>query len=489
MKLITRTAIYSLFAILFVSSGSPADAQTLGFQPTVTGSAVPKRPVHIFYIDPVKGSMNGDGSSARPWSTLQAALAAGLINGANKTTGAVHAGDLIYLMTGEHGSFRVSGSAAQNTDFITIMAAPGNHPVMNLLEIDNGQNWVFSGIIFTNPATIPQNYNYYGLAYFSDVKNIIFKNNILYSVPDVTDWTPQDWMSNAVGRGIYCFGSSVTITNNRISNVRYGVVMQGDNIVLNGNSIDCFSDDGIDFTSTNTMITCNTITNHYGQLADGNHNDGIQGWIDGPSNDLHNILIDRNVVIASTNKYPTIIPPIPTGEGQDHLQGISIFDCPVKNLTATNNVISPAAYHGLTFYGLSDSVVANNTLYNQSPLYHTWIGVFSNGYNDAPSSNVYVRNNIAPMINLSNVGIVDDHNIAYLADNNWSGDSSDFIVADPATLFVKFVPATASFDFNLKTGSPAIGAGNPQYAPTVDVLGRTRNPSRFDIGAYAYVGP
>ena len=57
MKLITRTAIYSLFAILFVSSGSPADAQTLGFQPTVTGSAVPKRPVHIFYIDPVKGSL------------------------------------------------------------------------------------------------------------------------------------------------------------------------------------------------------------------------------------------------------------------------------------------------------------------------------------------------------------------------------------------------------------------------------------------------
>ncbi|MEI8018768.1 MAG: right-handed parallel beta-helix repeat-containing protein [Schlesneria sp.] len=483
MKLLTRTAIYALFAILLISSWSQAGAQTPGFQPTVTGSAVPKRPVHIFYIDPVKGSMNGDGSSARPWSTLQAVWAAGLINGANKTTGAVHAGDLIYLMTGNHGSVGFYGTAAQNTDFISVAAAPGNKPVLNQLTVSNGSNWVFAGITFQNPSAIGRNYS---LVEFDYVTNVVLRDSTIYSVPDVSQWTATDWSVSAAYCGVRCSGAGLTIRNNKISNILRGVlVYDGDNVVIDGNLVDCYADDGVDFSSSNTMITRNTITNHYGQLQDGNHGDGIQGWPSGAA-PLYNILIDRNFVIASTNTY-SFIPPVPTGINDDLIQGISIFDGSTTNLTATNNVICDSAYHGLSFYGLTNSVIANNTLVSQAPQYQSWVGVFANSL--ATPANVYVRNNIAPKFNLPATGVTDDCNISLNPNSYWSGVSSDFVVADPSTLFVKFVPATASFDFNLTTGSPAIGAGNPQYSPTVDILGRTRNLSRFDIGAYAYVGP
>ena len=483
MKLFSRSSVVNLIAVGSVLLGAQAQAQTLGFQPTVTGSPTPRAPINVFYIDPVNGSMNGDGSLARPWSTLQAVVAANLINGANKTTGAVHAGDLIYLLSGNHGSVTLSGANVQNTDFITIQAAPQLTPVLNQLTVTNGSNWVFSGLSLTTPSTIPQHYH---LAFLSGCSNIIFTRNKLSSASTVRGWTPQDWMTSVAYRGVYCSGNNITISYNTLYFVRFGITTEGDNVVVNGNLIDCFADDGIDFTSTNTVITRNSIINHYGHLNDGNHNDFIQGWPAG-SEPLHNILIDRNTVLYSTNEYPYIIPSFSSGIEGEIIQGISIFDGTTTNLTATNNVIVDSAYHGLAFYGLSNSVIANNTLYNSATQYESWVGVFPQG--SINPSNVIVRNNLSPNFNLAKVGVTDDHNIAFIPGSAWSHVASETLVTDPTTIFVKFVPSTASFDFNLKTGSPAIGTGNSQYAPTIDILGRTRNPSKMDIGAYSYVGP
>ena len=121
-----------LIALLCLTFSPAIKAQTTA--PTI-GNATIKRPVHIYYIDPVNGSMNGDGSPSRPWSTLEAVLQANLINGQDKTSGVVHARDLIYLMTGNHGDIHIdpswNGGKTLNTDFITIQAAPGNKPQGN----------------------------------------------------------------------------------------------------------------------------------------------------------------------------------------------------------------------------------------------------------------------------------------------------------------------------------------------------------------------
>jgi len=62
----------------------------------------------------------------------------------------------------------------------------------------------------------------------------------------------------------------------------------------------------------------------------------------------------------------------------------------------------------------------------------------------------------------------------------------DNLSADPA--FVN--AATAPYDFRLKAGSPAIGAGVDTPAAGVDFNGSRRAPGAYDLGAYQYVtGP
>ena len=53
----------------------------------------------------------------------------------------------------------------------------------------------------------------------------------------------------------------------------------------------------------------------------------------------------------------------------------------------------------------------------------------------------------------------------------------------PRSMFVNFDPAKFDFDLRLKSGAPAIGAGNPEGAPPIDVTGAPRR-SPVDVGAY-----
>jgi Right handed beta helix region len=477
-------------SLLFSMIASSLCAQTTG---KPIGSAVPKRPLHIYYADPINGSMNGDGSAARPWSTLSAVIAANLINGQDKTSGVVHAGDLLYLLSGHHGSIHLKAGTNNcvNTDFISVQAAPGNVPILDQLLVEGASKWIFRGM--TISQTAPSSNSRLILARFSGCDNIVLDKNIVCSQPDVSKWGPSDWASMAAFYGIYFDGTSSTIINNTVVNVENGVYIAGDGIILRSNAIDSFANDGIDFSSNDSIIQYNSVTNHYGQWNDGQHHDGIQGW---SLNGLmgSNVVIDSNIVMASTGIYPAI--PQPTGVGDDYMQGLSIFDPPWTNVTVTNNVVAAAGYHGLSMYGITNSVIANNTVVNQSSDadFIAWLGVFA--VSGVPMSNVIVQNNIANNFKVLNPGaVVDDHNLSFTynsiytwSNNSWSNVPSNIVVSDPKTVFVKYQPSSASFDFNLVTGSPAIGAGNAANAPMLDILKRTRNPLRIDLGAYSYVG-
>ena len=108
--------VFVLFFVFSFITTIRTDAQT------ITGSVLPHIPYNVFYADPINGSMNGDGSATRPWTTLQAIVAAKLINGQDNTSGVVHAGDIIYLKSGNHGSVTLNKWYGKfvNTDMITI---------------------------------------------------------------------------------------------------------------------------------------------------------------------------------------------------------------------------------------------------------------------------------------------------------------------------------------------------------------------------------
>jgi hypothetical protein len=446
------------------------------------GSIAPSPPKNEFYIDPEKGSPKGNGSKANPWRTLAEVVQAGLINGTDSPKGVVHAGDIVYLMTGNHGSIRLN--AAMNKDFITIQAFEEQKPVINGLSLQNCSKWVFRGFIIENPPMVPKQHM---LSRFIQCTNIIFDRNVLYSQPDVTEWKSADWLAKAAYTGVKVDGtetSGISITNNTIQNVLRGMVISGDNILIAGNTIDYYADDGIDFTSSNTIIHKNRIINHYGKVEDGNHNDGIQGWTVGGKVGT-NIVIDSNYVISSDGTYPTI-PLVPTGEGQDNLQGIAIYDGEWKTVVVTNNVVMVAAFHGISLSGMTDVVVSNNTVIKQdsNPKLIPWLAVLP-GRSKNPPRNAVVRNNIAHRFNLAKEGVVDDHNISLYKSNTWSNSPTNTIVANPKELFVKFDPAHGLYDLHLAKGGRAVGSGTLKDAPKVDVLGAKRHETKMDIGAFA----
>lgn len=113
-----------------------------------------------FFIDPLNGSSNGDGTMGSPWMSLQDIVDAGYIESQNwntrhytpnssylidKNYGApIKSGDIIYLMTGDYGDIKIIGY--YNKKPITVAAYPGEKPVVNSIKVVGGSNWIFRNL-------------------------------------------------------------------------------------------------------------------------------------------------------------------------------------------------------------------------------------------------------------------------------------------------------------------------------------------------------
>jgi hypothetical protein len=341
--------------------------------------------------------MENDGSANKPWSTLRDVVAKGLIATNSFTapyrpgaklqpfnaTGVIHSGDVIYLRNGNHGDVVLSGV---NDKFITIEAEPGQNPIISRLTIYGASKWAVRGITFRNGAGGNWLVQLLNHKWHGPSDNIIFERNTLLSNVDANTSSTKDWISHA-SSGIKSDAMCSAIRFNRLTNIRTGIMINGANSTIEGNVIDHFADDGIDVTIGNISILANRITNNH-NIADGNHNDGIQGWTFSDSGN-DNVVIADNVIINSTK--PLLALP---GE----LQGITIFDGKWRNVRVVNNCVRTNVWHGIALYGVRDSVVEGNTVIASDPQKKTWITVtnMKAAQGGMPPRNVIVRNNVAP---------------------------------------------------------------------------------------------
>ena len=181
-----------ILAILVTSTIATAPVRNAVGDPGASKPAAPKK---VYYADPIKGSTSkGNGTKARPWGSLETVVAAKLINGSDLSKGKVHAGDLIYLMTGNHGTVSLWGPAYQNTSFIAIQAAPGQTPILNSLTLTNCSKWVIRGLTFENPKVVT---NRKPLLTAQNSSELIIDANKFRSESDVRKWTPADWAKNS----------------------------------------------------------------------------------------------------------------------------------------------------------------------------------------------------------------------------------------------------------------------------------------------------
>ena len=483
---------------------------------------------NIWYIDPVYGSASGDGSQAHPWNSLQSLTSnaatysnhnwetsscqtlppssalytrcqsgallstapyyhddpvAGWITSTNPNA-PIKPGDTIMLMSGNYGNVTINGPI--NSNFITIKAALGQTPVLTSLKVSSNK------LAFTNltiEGLSPVNNGQ--LAVFSNSTDIVFSGNILDSQPDVSGWSISDWKTYAARSGIIASASGPTltqscfaITNNLFRNIQGPVGIEANNVLFSGNVVNNFGDDATDVIGNNIIYSHNFITNSH-DLLDGNHNDGLQmaaADFEVKQNPTYsywftNWVVDSNVVIAQTD--PNL--PFPAnGMGSDG-DGLQCYGFTHLNgYTITNNICVIPDFNGIWGGSMNNGVIANNTLVGNSVVDPTgasghhgvvWISLLG-------GTNVVVRNNITTSTGLSAASlqgegmtgtVVADHNIAATPD-----------------MFRTFDPANFLYDLRPANGSPTIGGGIPDQAPTVDYTGAARGGS-YDVGAISYV--
>ena len=430
-----------------------------------------------FYVDPVKGSSTGDGSADRPWRTIQDIFEAGLVESQRweqlpytqerklvpRNTGApVRAGDIIWLRTGYYGDLSIVGY--YNTGAISLAAEQGHSPCLSSLRIRSGSHWTIRGL--TVSAEFSQRYTRHTLIdldshnWSGPVHDVVVEDCIICSVADASTWTAYQWDRLACN-GLQVDGTRMTIRNNRLLNVNFGISVSASHSFITGNLVENFAGDGLRGLGNYCTFQYNIVKNCYD--VNRNHDDGFQSWSVGPdgvgSGEIVGIVLRGNTIINYED---------PNQPHRGTLQGIGCFDGTFVDWVVENNIIITDHWHGITLLGARNCLVINNTVLDQnnSRPGPPWIRIGNHKKGMAPVDCV-VRNNLATAFTNA-PEVLEEKNL---------------VIQNPANLFID----AQNFDLHLLPNAPAIDAASPLNAPELD-RDRIARPQGdgFDIGAYEW---
>jgi len=434
------------------------------------------------FVDPKTGSPTGDGTATKPWRTIQEVIDAKLVQTQNwdtlpysatsklvpRNAGApIKAGDTIYLRSGYHGELTITGH--YNMSAITITAQTGHTPQLKSVLIHSGSNWVLRGLQ-VSPTFAPtfekktlialDSHNYSG-----PLEQVSVEECSLFSAVDTAAWTADDW-NNKACNGIDADGTNVTLRKNTLKNVNFGLSVSATKSLVERNTVENFSGDGMRGLGDYTTFQYNTVKNCHAVNA--NHDDGFQSWSLGSDGTVGTGQVVG--IVLRGNRIVNYEDPAQPHRGT--LQGIGCFDGMFVDWVVENNVIITDHWHGITLLGAKNCRVVNNTVIdvNSTTPGPPWIRVAEHKDGTAPVG-CTVRNNLATAYNNASTGVTSDHNLT---------------IKTLATYFVDPV----AFDLHLLTGCQAVDTGSATLAPTTDIEGTARpQGSAVDVGAYEWHPP
>lgn len=412
-----------------------------------------------FYVDPAAGSSAGDGSQAKPWKTLQEVVAAGHFGKAIK------AGDTVHLKSGIHGEMVVSGGTYSPP--ISVVADSGQAPKLTRARFSNTSGWLLRGASIS-----PSHGSVSGSITIVEVQtsasNVTVESSDVFSVANATSWGATEWL--AAHSGISLRGAGSVARGNQVRNVRFGITADAAKVLVEGNTVNGFSADGLRGLGDDETFQYNVIKNSYlDDSVDKNHDDGFQSWSVGSggvgTGEVKNMTLRGNVFISHENPAQAL---------KGSMQGIGCFDGFFSGWVVENNVVITDHWHGISLYGAKDSRVVNNTVIDTTPTTKPgppWIMVTAHK-NGSPSQNVVVRNNLAMDFDVKGTNVTQDHNVTVTA-------------ANLATFFVS--PTAPKWDLHLLKASPAVDQGVKDLAPALDAdkIARPQGAG-FDLGAYEW---
>lgn len=456
---------------------------------------------NTYYIDPNTGTINGDGSKENPWRTLQEVIENNLIQHYKHTESynpesewvlvnedaPVKGGDKLILKNGYHG--HVNLQTFMFEDWLTISGAENEMPVLSQFKIIGA----FKNIYLKNFTIIKDSYegsenyweteeinrnsgsclylasnNFWGKGSYAKINDLTLK-----TTNDASAWTKNDWVQkSASGIGLRSV-EHIEILNCEIDNIRHGITIEyySNHSKAVNNTITNFCGDGSRIISNDVFFAYNTII---GCLkVDGNHDDGIQSYSRGEDNSpgtgaISDVIIRGNLIIGINDKTdPLAGSP----------QGIGCFDGFFENWIVENNVVISNTYHGISFYGMKNSKILNNTVIDQIPDDNVspWI-MITDHKNGTPSENCVVANNlVSSSINISGNNVKEYSNYLF-GKNNYdtiykaftNPDANDFHInpndftnkniIDLGTYFDGYISSETDKDSKVRDSKPDIGA-------------------------------
>jgi parallel beta-helix repeat protein len=462
-------------------------------EPAVTGKD--------YYIDPVKGSPYGDGSYERPWRTLQEVIENNLIefymhtetNNANSPLKVVNegapvkGGDRLLLMNGYHGFINLNNFIFK--EWITIQAQEGHSPLLSRFKLEGAFEKIYlKGLVIIKDSytgdgnywevdALNRNSNaclYLGSSEFWGKGRRVKLNGITVKTTNNTSkWTANDWVQKSASGISLRSVEYVEVVNCQIENVKHGLLIEyfSDNCAAVNNSIINYCADGSRIISNNVLFADNIII---GCLkVDDNHDDAIQSYTRGANNSvgtsvLSNVTIRGNLIIGmGDNSNPLASSP----------QGIGCFDGFFENWIVENNVIIVNHYHGISFYGMRNGKIINNTVIDQIPDddISPWI-MITDHKSGAYSKNCVIANNIISSAVIAEGEYVEEYNNYVFGKNNYNliydvfinPDINDFHlqhndftsdnIIDKGKLFKNLVSSRIDKDGLQRTWLPDLGA-------------------------------
>lgn len=487
-------ASYSSFSQSILLALSIASSIGISFayaSPVCSPQATAAKGYRTFILDPVKGQLSGDGSSARPLPALSVVVDPknGLIETRSNSQSnkfrdlstsnigtLIRAGDTLVLNTGDHGVVDIKGMV--NKDYITIQGQPGS--IVRRMTIQGTSKLLVYGINFVSDAQDKGRLLVnVGGGMLGPTSNIIFNKNRFLTQADVRSFSAKDWVNKTVD-GVKAVGECISVLNNTFVNLRNGIEVGGRFVEISENTFDRFGVDAIQHHASDIVIRRNVIRNSYHVPEEPLHPDGIQGWSD-PGLTNRNVVISENTILRD-NLNPKI-----------QMQGITIFDGQWDNIAITNNVVITNTYHGITLFGVERAVVSNNTVISSNPALSSWVQV-QPSTTGRQSKGISVFNNIVPMLTVSADNVKVEKNLAqkmrvkdstgrnmFKFSGTYEGNLLDMNLEKT---LLNINHATGIYDVRLTAASKAVASGTKVGLPGLDIIKTKRiNP---DIGAFAF---